>query len=317
MQDRPSIFREEAMEHHLQGNRAQGDLLRISPQWTNWTYRLLVGVFAAGFIYSLFGRFDQYATGIAVIRDEGRTIVTSITGGTITGIAVEPGQRVEANQLLLRFNDIQERIELERLNRDLNLQQINRLRNPNDSIAQQQLASVRVQIESLEKRLKERAIFAPRAGMVRDIRIRQNQLVSPGELLMTITGDDDALSVIAILPGAYRPLLKKGIPLRLELNGFRYAYQRLIIDAIGDEVIGPSEIRRFLGQEIADSMALEGSSVIIRAHLPSRRFKANGRWHQYHDGMHGTAEARVRSESILLALVPGLKAVFEGGEESR
>jgi len=30
------------------------------------------------------------------------------------------------------------------------------------------------------------------------------------------------------------------------------------------------------------------------------------------DGMHGTAEVRVRSESILLALVPGLKALWEG-----
>jgi hypothetical protein len=28
--------------------------------------------------------------------------------------------------------------------------------------------------------------------------------------------------------------------------------------------------------------------------------------------MHGTAEVRVRSERMVLALVPGLKAVFEG-----
>ena len=74
-------------------------------------------------------------------------------------------------------------------------------------------------------------------------------------------------------------------------------------------------MRRFLGPEVADAVTLQGSSVIVQAHLPSRTFTADGRWHAYHDGMHGTAEARVRSESIVLALVPGLKAVFGGKHE--
>lgn len=316
MQSQPTIFREEALEHHLRGSRAHGDLLRVSPRWTNWTYWLLVAVFLAGSVYLVFGRLNEYASGVAVIRDEGRTNVTALTGGMIAYIAVQPGQRVEANQLLLRFNDAQERIELERLNRELNLQQINRLKNPNDPIAQQQLAAIRAQIEGAEKWLKGRTVLAPCAGVVRDIRTRPNQLVAPGESLLTLAGDDD-LSVIAILPGHYRPLLKQGDPLRLELDGFRYAYQSLTIDSVGNEVVGPNEVRRFLGQEVADSLMLQGSSVIVQAHLPSGDFKASGRWRQYHDGMHGTAEARVRSQSILVALVPGLKAVFEGREEAQ
>ncbi|MCI0388646.1 MAG: hypothetical protein MOB07_07745 [Acidobacteria bacterium] len=210
MRSKSTIFREEALEYHFRGSRTQGDLLRLCPRWVNWTYWLLMAVLVAGSIYALFGRVNEYATGAAVIRDEGRTIVTAITGGTI---------------------------------------------------------------------------------------------------------EDDALSVIAILPGHYRPLLKPGLPLRLELTGFRYAYQRLTIDAVGNEVIGPNEVRRFLGQEIADSLALHGSSVIVQAHLPSRKFNAHGRWHEYHDGMTATAEARLRSENILLALVPGLRAVFGGRDE--
>jgi membrane fusion protein (multidrug efflux system) len=101
----------------------------------------------------------------------------------------------------------------------------------------------------------------------------------------------------------------------LELTGFRYAYQRLIIDTVGNEVVGPNEARRFLGQEVADAVTLQGASVIVQAHLPARKFTANGRWHDYHDGMHGIAEARVRSERMVLALVPGLKTVFEGKQE--
>jgi membrane fusion protein (multidrug efflux system) len=311
----PTIFREEALEYHVRGNRTQGDLLRIAPRWTNWTYWLLVAVFVAGSAYVIFGRLNEYATGVAVIRDEGRTMVTASTGGTITSIAVQPGQYVEANQVLLRLNDVQETIELERLRKESHVQHINRLKHPHDLVAQQQLATLRAQTEAAEQRLKERTLVAPRAGMVRDLRIRPHQLVASGEVLLTIVGDHDVLSVVAMLPGQYRPLLKRGSPLRLELTGFRYGYQRLAIDAIGNEVIGPNEVRRFLGQEIADAVTLQGSSVIVQAHVPSRQFHADGRWHAYHDGMHGTAEARVRSERIALALVPGLKAVLGGKYE--
>src|SRR5215475_1250437 len=204
----PTIFRDEALAYHVRGNRTQGDLLRIAPRWTHWTYWLLVAVCVAGSTYIVCGRLNAYATGLAVIRDEGRTMVTASTGGTITSIAVQPGQYVEAQQVLLRLNDVQETIELERLQKEFHVQQINRLKNPHDLVAQQQLATLRAQTEAAEQRLKERTIAAPRAGIVRDLRIRPHQLVASGELLLTIVGDKDVLSVVAMLPGQYRPLLK-------------------------------------------------------------------------------------------------------------
>ena len=64
-------------------------------------------------------------SGVGVIRDEGRTIVTATTSGTIRRIAVQSGERVEARQPLVYFDDLQERIELERLRNDFNSQQLN------------------------------------------------------------------------------------------------------------------------------------------------------------------------------------------------
>ena len=134
-------------------------------------------------------------------------------------------------------------------------------------------------------------------------------------MLLTLVSAADVRSVVAIFPGQYRPFLTQGSPVRLELTGFRYAYQRLTITAVSNEVIGPHEVRRFLGQDVADAVTLQGSQVIVQAHVPARTFHAAGRWHNYHDGMHGTAEVRVRSERMVLALVPGLKAVFGGKHE--
>jgi multidrug resistance efflux pump len=37
-------------------------------------------------------------------------MVTAITGGTITAIAVQPGQHVEPGQVLLSLNDMQEKL---------------------------------------------------------------------------------------------------------------------------------------------------------------------------------------------------------------
>jgi multidrug efflux pump subunit AcrA (membrane-fusion protein) len=309
------IFREEALKHQLRRDRAHGDLLRIYPRWTRWSYWLLIAVPLVTFLYLTLGEINDYAKGIAIVRDEGSTNVTAVSDGTITEVATHPGQRVEENQLLFRLNDTSERIELERLNSELDIQQVKRLTNPNDPLAQQQLSTIRAERDAVEKRIKERTIRAPQAGTVQDIRVRLRQFVTTGQLLLTIVGNDDSFSVIAILPGQYRPLLKRGNRLRLELTGFPYAYQDLVIDTVGNEVVGPNEVRRFLGANIADSLALQGSSIIVEAQLPFRTFTASGREHEYYDGMSGTAEARIRSRPILFALAPELRTALGGKDE--
>ena len=309
------IFRQEALEYYAHGSHPPGDVLRIAHGRTNVLYWLLVGLFAAGLTYAGFGKANEYATGIAVIRDEGRSIVTATVGGTVGHIAVKPGQRVEMNEPLLWLDDLQPRTNLERLNRELEIQRINWLQNPNDANVEERLATLRTEINTAEAQLKARTIVAPHSGLVRDIRIRPGQLVTAGELILTIVGENDPLSLFIIFPGQCRPLLKKNAPLRLEVTGFRNAYQHLTIDSVGRELIGPNEVRRFLGQDVGDAVVLGGLSVIVQARLPIRRFKANGRWQEYHDGMQGTAEARVGSQRLIMALVPGLKQVARGSDE--
>jgi membrane fusion protein (multidrug efflux system) len=51
--------------------------------------------------------------------------------------------------------------------------------------------------------------------------------------------------------------------------------------------------------------------VRVSARLASDTFEADGRVRRYHDGMVARAEVRIRSERVLVALIPSLKAVFE------
>ena len=62
------------------------------------------------------------------------------------------------------------------------------------------------------------------------------RLTSPGSVASTTPSNTDGMS------------------LRLELAGYRYEYSELTIDSIDDEVVGPSEVRRYLPQEIADAV---------------------------------------------------------------
>jgi hypothetical protein len=113
--------------------------------------------------------------------------------------------------------------------------------------------------------------------------------------------------LVAALPGEYRPLLRPGMPLRLELAGYRYAYQPLAIDTIEDRLVGPAEAQRALGPALA---LPAGPVVLVRARLLASTFAADGGAYSYYDGMTGAVEVRLRSERILYTLVPGLNVLF-------
>jgi hypothetical protein len=83
------IFRSEALAYYNGGRRSQGDLLRLSPAWTHYTYWLLVAVFVFAMLGAAVGTVDQYISGPAVVlmelSDAGRNRQTP------TIIALLPG----------------------------------------------------------------------------------------------------------------------------------------------------------------------------------------------------------------------------------
>jgi membrane fusion protein (multidrug efflux system) len=312
----PGLFRGEAVEHHTVGLRSEGDLLRVDPGWMRWTYRLLLAVMVAGVLFTILAKVREYAAGPAVVRLGGRTDLTATADGTVTEVGVAAGQTVEAGRLLVRFYGAREAAELSRIDHEFELQLINRLRDPADRGAEQALISLRTQRELARSNLAEREVRAPAGGVVSDIRVRPGQHIAPGQSLLSLVRGQEHPEVIVLIPGEFRPLLKPGMPLRLELTGYRYAYQELVVESVGDEVVGPGEARRFLGDEIADAVQLTGPVVRVSARLTGDTFEADGRVRRFHDGMWGRAEVRVRSERVLVALVPALKALFEPREGS-
>jgi membrane fusion protein (multidrug efflux system) len=309
MEDQEPIFRREALEHHA-GAQEQGPVLRLSPSWTRWAFWLLLAVVGFYGAFGVLGWVSEYASGPAVVRAEARLEVTALSAGRVTSVEVRPGQRVKEGQVLVRFFAGVEQASLERYNQEFELQLLRRMRDLSDEGPRQALSTLRAEKELAEFQLEQRVVRAPVAGVVRDVRIRRGQHLSEGEGVVTLVQEDSPLEIIAMLPGGSRPLLSKGGKMRLELHGFPYQYQELTIDEVGDELVGPGEVRRYLGPELAESLTVNGAVVLVRAHAPSRYFEADGKQLAYFDGMQGTAQARVKSERIVTTIVPGLKALF-------
>jgi len=304
------LFRREALAASKSEQQGEGDPLRISPDWIRWTYRLLLGLVAVGVLYGTLGTVREYASGPAMIRIGGRTELRANAAGAVTSIEVKPGDRVAAQQLLIRFYGADEMAELDRINTEFEQQLINHLRNLADRGAEGALITLRGQRRLAQAHLEERSLRAPHAGVVTDLRVRPGQHLAPGQSLLAVVGEAKRPSAVVLLPGRYRPQLRPGMAMRMELEGYGYAYQHLTVDSVGDQIVGPDEAKRYLGEEVADAVHFEGPVVLVSARLPARTFRAGGRTFEYHGGMWGSAEVEVRSERILFTLLPSLKALF-------
>ena len=305
-----NAFREEALRHHAAGAR-DGDWLRLSPRWMNATFWLLSGLAAAFLLFAALSTIDERSSGPAVVRLTGRTEVTANQPGVVTAVGVRPGDRVAAGQILVRFQSAREAAELARIEREWELQLVERLRDLSAGAPAQALIALRAQRDLARARLEERVVRAPRAGIVRDVRSRRDQHVAAGDILLSLADHSSRPVLMALLPGDRRPMLRPGMPLSVELRGYGQAPQRLTIASVADEVVGPDEARRLLGPEVAAAMPLSGPLVRVEASFAGDTFASGGERYALHDGMWGTAEVAVRSESLLAALVPGVRAFLE------
>lgn len=313
---RPRLYRREALEYRA-GAQHEAHLLNLSPAWTRRTYGMVVAMCSLSLLFTSVAQLHEYASGLALIQTEGRTDVIARSSGTIETLSVRPGQRVAAGQILGRLYSRGEAAELMRIDREIELQLVNLLRNLESVEARSALTTLRAQRERALALVAERAVVAPRAGVIRDVRAFPGQQVEPGEFILSLVEESAETRVTAMLPGHYRPLLRPGMQMRLEIEGYPYAYVMTTIETLSDEVVSPAEARRFLRQPIAGVVTTTIPVILVEARLPNRTFSVDGRHLRFYDGMRAHAEVAVRTESILLTLVPGLRALWGGSRPDR
>ena len=302
------IFRREALRRS--SGRPEGDILRTPSAWTTWSYRILCAALVVSVVFSVVATISEYASGPAVVWVSGRLDLTATVPGTVHTIEARSGQRVAAGDLLIRLQSWQAEAELSRAQREFDLQLMKTLRDPADAQARQTLTALRTQKDLANARLEQLFIRAPRAGVVGDVRIRPGQAVATGDVVLHLLDADRKPSILAIVPAQYRPQLRPGMSMRFELKGYRFAYTEATITSVGNQIIGPQEVQRHLGQELGDTVEIKGPVVLIESVPSSSTFDIEGQRFDFHHGMSGIAEVRVRSERVIVALIPGLRVLL-------
>jgi hypothetical protein len=77
MTERPSLFRQEALEFQAAGPR-EGGVLRIDPPWTRWFYWIVLALVVAGVVITATARTSETTAGPAVINVQERTFVAIV-----------------------------------------------------------------------------------------------------------------------------------------------------------------------------------------------------------------------------------------------
>jgi hypothetical protein len=140
--------------------------------------------------------------------------------------------------------------------------------------------------------------------------VREGSRLEAGSYILTVADANTMPTMIALLPGQDRPRLRSGMTLQFNIPGYEKTNEKIPISEVGQEVIGPQEARRYVGDKIADALELKGPVVIVRARLSARTFESRDKTYTYHDGMTAKAEVSVRKRRVLVALVPFLEKIL-------
>jgi membrane fusion protein (multidrug efflux system) len=304
------LFRGEAVQHHA-GRGRDGDILRLDARWPSVTYHFVWIATAAALVFVCLASIHEYASGPAIVRVDGRRTITATIPATVEAVVVRPGQHVAIGALLASMYDAEEAAELRRASTEFDLELVRLLRDPTDAVAKQTLASLRSKRDQARNMRAEREIRSPIEGTVGDIRVRPGQRLNPGDTILAVAPRDTRVVVVAAVSGDYRPMIGKGLPVRFSLDGFHYEYKDLEVEDVSEEVIGPLEVKRYLGQELGDALDIQGGpKVLVTARVDASSFTSDGVPYGYYDGLTGMADVRVRRQPLIVMLIPALKTVL-------
>jgi len=304
-EDGQRLFRDEALAHDRAGLSGHGAPIQLLPEWlrrAEWT--LVALLIALGLFFGL-ARSDRTARGTAVVHQPRQVLVDSPVSGVAASVHVVPGEEVSSGQRLLELEASRESARLELLLASFEEALVRRLRDPSDRAAADELTRLRRETEGARVELAQRVVDSPVDGVVQHVRVRPGHLVQQGQALVVLTrsGKSDG-AVFASLPASLRSHLRPGREVTFVANRSRDERVTLVLHWVADSVVGPAEARRFLGEGVADALAIAGPQVVVEARWPRGADSGGGLEAPLMEAETGVLEVVVDSEPLWLRLLP-------------
>jgi multidrug resistance efflux pump len=307
--DKGSLYRGEALEAHRTRGQ-EGTLVHLSPTWVKRAYPLLVLIMLIAIVFAILVKVPTYSAGTAVIVFEGSTSVTATAGGTVQKVFVKENEAVKQGDPLLQLSSPEEAAQLVASETEWRDKQIQFLFDQTDETVRKSLMSAATARDQALARVEARTVRATRDGVVTNLHVKEGLAVQLGSYVMQITDENSEIEVLAFLPGADGPRIRSSMPLQFELDNYRKARAIATITRVQPDAISGTEAAKLGGDMLVETIAKElqaGTWIAVRARLPSRTFKADHSTYNYHHGMHGKVEVKIRSKPFLVTLLPALE----------
>jgi multidrug efflux pump subunit AcrA (membrane-fusion protein) len=308
------IFRAEALaEAERRASSTMGQPLRLTPFWLEVSFAVVVLMATAGVVFVLVVRVGDYAVGPGLVRSRSQVSISSRMSGVVSDVLVQPGQTVKKGQVLLGFERSNLLAQLQRLDSEIRNQILRTLTKPDDVSATTALATLYAQRDESQAHLDNLLVTSPVDGRVTEVPVLPGQTRDLGDVVVRLDREGGSFFLVAAEQGELRPLLAVGQPLNVEFEGYPNFIYPLSLARLSDAVVGPDEVRRHLGRANSDTFVLEGPRVLIEADFPEAGFSHQGRWVPLVDGLTAKVSVRVRSQRLIVALIPALRELLDDG----
>ncbi|MEM1113521.1 MAG: efflux RND transporter periplasmic adaptor subunit, partial [Pseudomonadota bacterium] len=174
--------------------------------------------------------WSRYLDAVGTIRSARGIELSAETSGDITELLFASGDRVEQGQLLLVLNDQVEQaarrnqiasLELAQIlfERDAQLVKQNSIPETQFDRSKADLERARAQLAETEARIRQKRIIAPFAGTLGIRQVNLGDYLSAGTTITTLQDLND-LDIDFNLPGRVAPLLRVGMPIKVQVDAF-------------------------------------------------------------------------------------------------
>jgi biotin carboxyl carrier protein len=310
---RAGLFRREALEAAEARRRSSGQVLSLTPAWLEVSFGAVLVMALTAVAALLVVRVGDYAEGPALVRARGQVAVSTATAGVVADLFVRPGDVVTRGQPLVGFERASLVARLDALEEEIRGHVLRTLTRPDDAAAAAALSRLYAERDEARVRLDALVVRAPGDGRVTEVTALVGQPREAGDVVARLERQDGTFFLVGAAQGEFRPLLAVGQPMTVEFDGYPNLVQTVTLTRLSEAVVGPDEVRRYLGRASADLLVVQGPRVLLEGEFEARSFTFRGREVPLVDGLTGRVHVCVRTQRLLVALVPALREFLGDG----
>ena len=302
--DQKSLYRPEALEYHRKKG-SEGGVAELSPRWVKRAYPILGISMLIALLFGIFLRVPTYTTGFGVIHYAGTPVTVQATGN-IESIYVQPGDYVHVGDPVAKLASTKEDADWQQVNSESENALQTYLFDDQDDQARKSVKTTSAALTHAVSMQDFKIVRSSAEGRVSDIHAGIGKAMQMGEMMMTIIKPNTRPEVWAYMPATDRPRIKSDMPLQVAVVGFNKKPAKLKIQSISNDAVGATEIRREVGQDLADTLKLaqDANYILVKGEFEGDTIKVGKKEFTLHHGMSTKVEIKIESKPFLVTIFP-------------